>query len=693
MKRTFYFFIIFFCLNISCFAGFSGIANEEKVSLWTEMLGNWNISNQTISPDLKKAGTDFQFVLSKSDMETASRWSEISVNFKIDERISQCSAGFALNTKDSSDFGVLRICKMSNQSFLQVGWWQYGYYRPYLSVELRQNIHSGEWYNISIHPTMDIKEWRPWTITLKSCQNGAILLEQGIENELPLFGRGITGLYAKGGEVSFKNFQIYTDSSLSRHRYLKLAPLFTDGMVIQRNMLVPIWGRTKPCEMVKVKVNNHVFTTSSDSLGDWRIDLAPMKASNSVGILVVSAKDSIILRNVAIGEVWLASGQSNMNMKVWQSDIDSLSKKILNDTSLRMFIQPQWPSDTPIFESGGKWEYAESENTKNWSAVAYGFALQLREKLKVPVGIICSYWGGTAAESWFPREELDKDTITKPILESYNRAQTALENRRPPVNIHSWNIPGQSHAPGYLYNGMIHPHIPAAIRGVIWYQGESNAERAKQYEVLFPMLIHSWRQLWDHPDMYFFFVQLAGYDGKQSGSNIESAWPQLREAQRLTLQKLDHTGMVVTIDIGNIMNIHPIHKKEVGERLSRIALHDVYGFKDIVRCGPLFKSATFKRNYTSIYFTETALGLQIKNGKIIEGFMVAGIDEKFFPAYAQINTDGKSVRVWSEKVDKPVAVRYVWENYSGNLNLINSAGLPASPFRTDAWSLPTDKNR
>ena len=693
MKIKFYFFTIFFCLNINCFAGPPEITRKDRNPVWIEVLGGWNISNQTVSPDLLKTKSDSQFVLSKGDMEAESRWSEVSVNFKIDEGISEYSAGFALNTKDSSDFGILRIGKISNKPFMQAGWWKYGYYRSKLNIELKQDIRPGEWYNISVHPTTGTKEWRPWTITLKSCQDEKIIFEQGIQNEMPLFGRGITGLYARGGGVSFNKFQINIDFSPTSHGYLKLAPLFTDGMVIQRNIAVPVWGVTKPDEKVQIKINNQSFTTNSDISGCWRINLNPMNASDSISMLVVSAKDSIVLRNIAVGEVWLASGQSNMQMKVWQSDLDSLAGSLPTDSGIRMFMQPQWPSDTPVFDSGGKWEYAESGNTKNWSAVAYSFASQLREKLEVPVGIICSYWGGTAAESWFPREELGKDTITKPILESYNKALTALENRQPIKNIHPWNTPGQSHAPGYLFNGMIYPHIPAAIKGVIWYQGESNSQRAKQYETLFPMLIQSWRKIWNAPDMYFFFVQLAGYDGKQSGSNIESAWPQLREAQRLTLQKLDHTGMAVAIDIGNITNIHPTHKREVGERLARLALHDVYDDKKILKCGPLFKSVTFKRNTAIVDFTETSFKLKIRDGQMLHGFEVAGTDQKFQPANAVINPGGKSVRVWSEKVGQPVAVRYAWKNYPVNANLVNRAGLPASPFRTDAWALPTDKNR
>ncbi|MCK5822046.1 MAG: hypothetical protein KAH17_09165, partial [Bacteroidales bacterium] len=387
----------------------------------------------------------------------------------------------------------------------------------------------------------------------------------------------------------------------------------------------------------------------------------------------------------------MASGQSNMAMMVWQSDMASVAEQNLPDEDLRIFLQPQWPSSEPVFDSGGKWENSQTGNVSEWSALAYSFAKDLREELNVPVGIIGSYWGGTSAESWLPREDLAADPITKTILDEYNSAQQSLESALPIIGVHPFNVPDQSHAPGYLYNGMIHPHIQSAIKGVIWYQGESNTLRAEQYETLFPMLIRSWRDVWDLPEMSFFFVQLAGYDGQQSGNEIESAWPHIREGQRLTLNKLDNTGMAVALDLGDPTNIHPFRKRELGERLVRLALHDVYGYENVVRCGPLYESVFFDRNRATISFTETDLGLEIRNGGELQGFMIAGSDKQFLPASAAINTEGKSIRVWSDKINSPVAVRYAWANNPIEANLMNNADLPASPFRTDDWPLYNDK--
>jgi sialate O-acetylesterase len=241
---------------------------------------------------------------------------------------------------------------------------------------------------------------------------------------------------------------------------------------------------------------------------------------------------------------------------------------------------------------------------------------------------------------------------------------------------------------------MIAPHFPFSISGVIWYQGESNANRAKQYEHLFPMLISSWRKSLNNSTLNFYFVQLAGYDGKQSGSEIVDAWPHLRESQRLTLNKFSDIGMVVATDLGSQTNIHPTRKLEIGNRLSRLALYDVYGFRDIVRSSPLFKSVTYnKRNEAIVSFIEIGDGLKALNNKPLTGFMIAGEDRQFVEAEATILPDGKSIKIYSPKVSSPVSVRYGWSNNPTDANLGNSANLPASPFRTDNWALETDNDK
>jgi len=657
----------------------------DELPIWSELSGRWDI-DETVSPNTSDNGTAPQYVLVRKDMMVDTRWTEMSVDFKINANVSLNTIGFALNVIDSEDFGIIRL----NFNSFEAGLWKYKYYRPWIHVEI-EPIQPDKWYSFKIELSTKLNDWRPWTVTLTDKESGKIILEQGIDNTLPLFGRGVTGLYAivgrysSDGQTIFKNFQIKKNSSLNDEKHLKLAPLFSDGMVMQRNVTVPVWGIANPRESVAIEFNNQKFTATADNFGRWSIKLPSMSATTSLDMLITSLDDSVSIRDIAVGEVWLASGQSNMSLAVKETDMSSL---ITSDADVRIFLQPQWPAIDPVFDGGGAWENAQTGNVSEWSALAYSFAKQLREELNVPIGIIGSYWAGTSAESWMPREVLSSDPITKTILDQYLSALNSLDSGTPIAgDIHPFNIPDQSHAPGYLYNGMIYPHIPFAISGVIWYQGESNTLRAEQYETLFPMLIQSWRDAWNKPEMSFLFVQLAGYDGKLTGNNIVNAWPHIREGQRLTLNKLDNTGMAVAIDIGSKTNVHPIYKRELGERLARLALHDVYGYDNIVRCGPLYKSVIFEGNSVNISFTETDLGLQIHDGNTLKGFMIAGVNMLFLPALAEINTDGKSVRVWSDNIDSPIAVRYAWGNYPIEANLTNNESLPASPFRTDNWQL------
>jgi sialate O-acetylesterase len=656
---------------------------------WVEVLGDWEWSDTMVTVG-GNGGTVQQSVLKNGKMWDDSHWSEISVDFKIAGEVRYTAAGLALNIQDSSDFGIFRIGRMS----LEVGLWKYDHYRPWMHVPFTTVLRD-RWYNLSIRKYIKENDWRPWTLTLTDLENGKVLLRQGIDNTFPLFGQGAAGLYAvekKENEtdrnVIFRRFQVVLDDRSERKRLLKVPSVFSDGMILQRGVPVPVWGLAQPGVEVKVAWEGCYYGTTADDSGRWRVVLPAGPASVSLQMTIISPTDTILIRDIDVGEVWLASGQSNMGMMVWQTDMRGIAEQQLTDDHLRMFRQPQWPSAEPVFDGGGHWEKAESEMTREWSALAYSFALQLREKLGVPVGILGSYWGGTSAESWLPREVLGTDPATRSILEDYNRALAALkEGRSIPSGIHPFNIPDQSHAPGYLYNGMIYPLIPYAMQGVIWYQGESNTLRAKQYETLFPMLIRSWREAWEDPEMNFFYVQLAAYDGKLSGNDVVNAWPHIREVQRLTLYKLDHTGMAVAIDLGDHTNIHPYRKNELGKRLARLAFHDVYGYNDIVRCGPLYRSVRFMKGSAFIDFSETAAGLEVRNNAALKGFVIAGADQRFVPASAEILSDGNSVRVWAYGLDDPVAVRYAWENDPAEANLINSAGLPASPFRTDEWPL------
>ncbi len=688
-------FLVFFASHVTCNQNDIKVQNKNDTAdtpIWRILSGAWRIDENIISI-VSTINENKDFILVNNKASTDSHWESLHVEFMIEDNTTNISAGLALNTKSKDNFGFLRIRKSDNQTFLQAGVWEYGSFRTIMNTPLEENLLHGKWYYLKIIPTKDRNKLPPWTIILGEEREERVIFESAIHNQRPLFGRGVAGLYADQSNVTFKNFEVIKASELNHANSIRVAPLFKNGMVLQRRTTFPVWGKGLPGKTVKITIFDVEFRSVIDKSGNWKINLHPLEAAESTEMVISSNNDTIRLQDIAIGEVWLASGQSNMEMQVWQSDVNEIVEKNKTDENLRFFIQPKWPSEIPLFDNGGNWQKAIPENIEKWSAVAYSFALQIREKLNIPVGIIFSAWGGTTAECWLPRDILKNDSYTKPILDQYEYAKNALEKGENIVGIHPYNIPGHHKSPGALFNGMINPLVPFPVKGVIWYQGESNTERAKQYEALFPLLINSWRSLWSNPELYFAYVQLAGYDGGESGANIDSAWPQLRDAQRSVMNKLNHVGMAVAIDLGHPTNIHPRQKIEVGDRLSRWVLHDIYDFSEVVRSGPLYLSVSFTGNRGSIYFSEVANGLELNNGKDLRGFTIAGEDQVFVPAQAEINNDKKSITVWSDNVNKPVAVRYAWSNNPTEANLTNSESLPASPFRTDTWPLSTDNNR
>lgn len=622
--------------------------------------------------------------------ESTTPWICMNVDFKA---CRDTDLDILLNVKDQNDCMVLRI-HYSDRPVLQLLRYQYGDYRMWQELKPTDSWKVGEWYQLSIQkaPWIDLEDWRPWKIVVTAEETGKVLLRQGIENEMPAFGMGKVGVRINEN-MKIRKFQCFPVRRLGKKQNLRLAPLFCNGMVLQQNKKVPVWGKTYPLECVSVVFRDVKYDTRADGDGNWRVVMNASPVMEHQVLEVVSAGEQVIVRDVGIGEVWLASGQSNMEMRTWQSDVAPIARLNTPDEQLRFFVQPQWPSEQKTFDSGGEWVKADSIHAMGVSAVAYSFAQKLRSELKIPVGIICSYWGGTAIESWIPMGKLLTDSLTKPIWDRYQQYKVALEQHQL-VEVpypYCWDISGQRHSPGYLFNGMIAPLAPYAIKGILWYQGESNSERARQYEVLFPMLLDSWRERWKE-ELPFYYVQLAGYDGKQSGSDIDQAWPHLRDAQRLLLTRRRQVGMATAIDLGHSTEIHPVTKTEIGHRLSRLALHDLYQFDGIVRCGPLYDTVTFKQGKAYVYFQEVGNGLRSKSGDALCGFMVASHDRIFYPAQAVISKNDDCVILHSEKVAVPVAIRYAWENNPVHSNLVNSAGLPAASFRTDSWELPTDIN-
>lgn len=636
----------------------------------------------------------------------------------------------------------------------------------------------------------------------------------------------------------------------------KLPTIFGDNMMLQAGGKVPIWGTADPFERIDVQFGDHHRTVYAGKDGYWSVELRNLKPGEA-DTLIVKGKTTKEFKNVLVGEVWLASGQSNME---WQWNYFPANKKpAIGDTDfpeIRFFQVTKKASGEPVADVQGQWVVCKEDTVKGFSLVGFHFARALHLKLKTPIGVIGSYWGGTPAEAWTRMSALDAMPETKPMADHYRavaanpgEAQAEYERKlaeynrtarfadpgnkgfdlgyanlrfddltwgtlklpqgwensgkkdlnidgavwfrkniqipadwadkelllelgqiddtdhtyfngvlvgetgnidnswqtprayRVPANlvkageavisvramdsgggggIHqgplriapvgspneatklesdwkylveagrptpaSSNPPQQPYGPNSavsptnLYNGMIHPLVPYAIKGVIWYQGESNANRAYQYRSLFPGMIKDWRMAWGRGDFPFHFVQLANFMARKDEPG-ESEWAELREAQTMTL-RLKNTGMAVAIDVGEAGDIHPVNKEAVGERLARLALAKDYGQTDVVASGPLYKSMEIQGDRIAITFDYADMGLATLSGQPIRGFSIAGEDRKF--VWAQAKLVGTQVVVWSPLVKNPVAVRYGWGD-NPTVNLINKAGLPTSPFRTDTW--------
>jgi sialate O-acetylesterase len=418
--------------------------------------------------------------------------------------------------------------------------------------------------------------------------------------------------------------------------------------------------------------------------------------------VTVTGSTEIKLSNVLAGEVWVCSGQSNMQFSVGQANDAKNEVAAANYPEIRLFTVPRTVAEKPQDDCGGSWQACTPDTVAAFSAVGYFFGRKLHDDLKVPIGLIHSSWGGTPAESWTSTQYLELNKDFAPILERYAKAvavypeaqkkfeeerqkfeETARkmkeEGRKPPRrprNLQPPLGPNHPHAPAGLYNAMIAPIVPYGIAGAIWYQGEANAGRAYQYREIFPTMIQCWRDSWGQGDFPFLFVQLANFMAGNSDP-VESEWAELREAQLMTLD-MPNTGMAVTIDIGNPDDIHPRNKQDVGKRLALWALADTYG-RNIECSGPLFKSMSIEHGKITLTFNHLGTGLIAQDGPL-KGFAVAGAGRVFHWADARIEAN----KVIIDGQKDPVAVRYGWSN-NPVCNLYNKEDLPASPFRTDIW--------
>lgn len=621
---------------------------------------------------------------------------------------------------------------------------------------------------------------------------------------------------------------------------VRMPLLFSDGMVLQRNKVIPVWGWADANEKVEVHFNKQTKTIIADQNGKWMVKLDSEKAGGPFE-LIISGNNKIVIKDVWVGEVWICSGQSNMEFQMYKT---MNFKTEINDSNypmIRHFGVAQDLSGSPKEDlKAGKWAVCSKENITDFTAVGFFFAKKLYAELKIPIGIINTSWGGTCVETWTSRQafeksdefkamiadvpQVDMDAVfeiyKKSVLDNIKKVQgfdvtMANENQFATLNFQDANWPeikvpslwenqqignidgvvwmrktivlsadqakkeavlhlskvddedvtyvngvqvgtnniweaqriykipagvlkegsnviavkiidysggggiygdpadlkidfkdsnimleglwkfnvvqvkiaiSPNSYPSLLYNAMVNPLIPYAFQGVLWYQGEANVWRAKQYKKKFPLMINDWRTKWNQGDFPFYFVQLSTFNEFNGNSKVGSRWAELREAQTETL-KSPNTGMAVTTDIGNAKDIHPTNKQDVGKRLASIALNDIYGKKQVCS-GPMYKSMEIKENQIILTFDKTGSGLSSSDdSESVKGFEIAGADKVFYAAKAIIKNN--TVIVSCEKVPNPVAVHYGWADDDTEINLFNKEKFPASPFRTDDWEMIT----
>ena len=492
-----------------------------------------------------------------------------------------------------------------------------------------------------------------------------------------------------------------------------LPDVISDAMVLQRDRAVPVWGKADSGEVVTVRFAGQTKKTTADSDGRWRVQLNPLPANSTPAIMTISGKNTIELKDILVGEVWLVAGQSNMQWRLFESSGGEAAVAAANQPLIRLFNVSRQVAFKHAPPPLATWQPCTPETAREFSAAGYYFGVELLKELKVPIGLINSSYGGSQAEAWTPVEYLLAHPDLRPTVERTKiwdaerprvkaeyeeqlrqwrasaekaKAEGARPKPSPPVPdaLREYRIASS------IYNGMIAPLIPFTLRGVVWYQGESNEARAEQYGILLPTMIKAWRERWGQGDFPFGIIQLPNFRAVKAEPTDEP-WSHLREAQRRTVLSTPKTGLIVTIDIGEANDIHPRNKLDVGKRMARWALADVYGRK-ITRSGPMFRQAKVAGSKIILTFDDVGQGLRIRNGDKLQEFAIASADRKWHWAEARIVGKDR-VEVWSPAVPQPVAVRYAFNGNPKNPNLTNETGLPAAPFRTDDWPGPTDGKR
>lgn len=493
---------------------------------------------------------------------------------------------------------------------------------------------------------------------------------------------------------------------------VRLPDVIASSMVLQQKQVVPIWGTAEPGEAVTVAFAGQKKTVIAEADGTWRVDLAKMNASDEPRTMTVAGKNTIELKDILVGEVWLVSGQSNMQWRLPESTDGAAATASANHPTMRLFNVSR---EVAFKKKQGKlaeWLACTPESVKEFSAAGYYFGVELQKALRVPVGLINSSYGGSQAEAWTPVSYLNASPELKPTVDRTKIWEAERETVRAnyAAAITKWREDSDkaraagarpSPSPGVpdalrdyriassIYDGMIEPLMPFAIKGAIWYQGESNEARAEQYNLLLPTMIRAWRERWGQGDFPFGIIQLPNYRQVKAAPE-ESAWSFVREAQRKTALTIANTGLIVIIDIGESNDIHPRNKLDVGKRMAIWALKDSYGQRRVG--SPALARSEVKGSKIVLTFREVGNGLRIKQGDRLSEFAIAGADKNFVWAEAKIVGKNK-VEVWSPAIASPVVVRYAFNSNPKDPNLTNDSGLPASPFRTDNWPDPTAGKR
>ncbi len=502
---------------------------------------------------------------------------------------------------------------------------------------------------------------------------------------------------------------------LASRAELKLPAIIGDNMVLQQKQTNPVWGWDAPGTVVTVKFGAQTVTGTADEKGKWTVKLDPVPASAKSAVMSIKGTTVRELKNILVGEVWICSGQSNMQMAVqscWDADLEIATAKYPN---IRLVTVPNMGTQEPQNDFKGEWKECSPLTVGGFSGVGFFFGRVLHHALDVPVGLINNAWGGSAAEAWVRRDVLEKDARFKLLMDNTKKRETDLDNpaaktkwqadaaawkkraddakaagkpfvERMPAAPDQW-LRGNAR-PGNIYNGALLPTIGYGIKGAIWYQGESNAGRAFEYASLFPVMIQQWREEWGQGDFPFYWVQLADFMAEKADAELATAsqWAELRESQTKTQAAIKNGGQAVIIDIGEGNDIHPKNKRDVAERLARLALAKDYGMKLPYR-SPEYKSVQITGSKAVVTLDTFGSTLRTVDVGEAKGFVICGEDKKW--VWAQAKIVGKDqIEVSAKGVAKPVAVRYAWAD-NPVCNVFSVEGLPVTPFRTDDFEMLT----